>query len=314
MALVGQRVTVTHPNGHRSWTGKLVAIADDPSLVVDLDDGQRMVVQQTCTVAPADDPPPEPFPSHSVSARLVINGETLHIRARLGIDDNHAGDDAVQRRWWADLAFHPLKPPNEDTECTLRLGGRPGKGRILAGSTRMWGDGPPPTTARWERLATVDQGNHGPVYTWPDVPPTADHVIGARVPGWPDMQAVAGDLAALGDMLANLRQHIDERAADIAAPHIEQARADVVEAQEERDQWRERFTDLQREFQRQHKVVERRAVRAETAIARALGTMRANTLPPPAHPTDYQRGYQACADHVTTALNGTTDQQETDRG
>jgi hypothetical protein len=30
--------------------------------------------------------------------------------------------------------------------------------------------------------------------------------------------------------------------------------------------------------------------------------------------SDYQRGYQECADRVTKAMNGTPDQQEADRG
>lgn len=109
-------------------------------------------------------------------------------------------------------------------------------------------------------------------------------------------------LDRLDAMLANLQQYIDHRAVELAQPHIDHARTEVDEAREETQHWRERFTDLQREIQRRIAVIERRATRAETAIVRARVTMRANTQPSPAHPTDYQRGYQACADHVTTAL------------
>lgn len=78
---------------------------------------------------------------------------------------------------------------------------------------------------------------------------------------------------------------------------------------EERLRWEERLQDLQKEFQRQITVLERardrykeRAETAENAIEIACITMRSNTLAVPAHPTDYQRGYQACADHVTATL------------
>lgn len=326
MALVGQRVTVADPHIRSSWTGKLVAVCDDPSLVIEVDQGVRMTLPQRFLVTPPPtEPDPRPFPSHSVGARLVINGEPLHIRARLGIDDNHAGDDAVQRRWWADLAFHPLKPPNEDTECTLSLGGRPGKGRILAGSTRMQGDGPPPTIARWERLAT-DPGNADPAddtppepkssarqevdpdsdhvihahrhpwlnaddtpsapqwatierdghvtYTWPNVPPTADIVAGARVHGLLDRQ-----LDRLAETLFNsidrLEQHIDQRAQELARPLIADAHAaafDEVKSAQRAQQYAE---DLVTELRRQLAALERnrdrykeRAELAEAAIAR----------------------------------------------
>lgn len=59
MALLGRRVTVTNPNAGRAWTGKLVAVADDPSVVIDQDRGPRMTLPQFFTITPADDAPPE---------------------------------------------------------------------------------------------------------------------------------------------------------------------------------------------------------------------------------------------------------------
>lgn len=245
MALVGHRVTVTDhgPATTSAWTGKLTALADHPTLILDLDDGRRMVLQQyRCKVTPADEQP------------------------------------------------EPGQPVD-----------------------------PLPTHARWDRLAIMEADGEV-TYTWPNVPPTADIVAGTRVHGLLDRQ-----LDRLAETLFNsidrLEQHIVQRAQELAQPAITQARADVEEAQEERDHWRTRFTDLQREGQRQLAPLERRAVTAETAIARALSTMFLNTT---AHVSairatdvplsDYQRGYQACADHVTTALNGATQEQETDRG
>jgi hypothetical protein len=195
MALLGERVTVTNKNTPaRTWTGKLVAVCDDPSLVIEEDHGERMTLSQSFYVAPLD-----------------------------------------------------------------------------------------------EKSA-----------------PAACSDIGACV-------------ATLRDTMANLDAHIERRAQELAQPHIEQALGEVAEAQDERDHWKERFAGLQQERQRQLAPLERRAVTAETAIARARSTVHLNTAANlggrrvASGPTDYQRGYQACADHVTTALNGATDQQEADR-
>lgn len=68
-------------------------------------------------------------------------------------------------------------------------------------------------------------------------------------------------LTTLRDMIANLQDHIDYRAAEIAAPRItaaeEAAAARVATAEQERDQWRQRFEDLQREHERQVSVWEK---------------------------------------------------------
>lgn len=206
--------------------------------------------------------PASAFPDHPVPGILTFTGQDdLRISVlRFGIDET-AVDDVAQRRWWADLAFHPFGPPAQDAECTLHFGGTIGRGRIAAGSTRMLGEGPPPTirmayvedegdpemtarpepkpNAQWERLA-IREPNGDITYTWPNVPPQANLVTGARVLGWPDMAAVAQDLATLRDMTANLQQHIDERAHELAAPRItdveERAAEQLAVAREEAGQ------------------------------------------------------------------------------
>lgn len=201
MDLLGHRVTITNPGGS-SWTGKLVAVGNEPCLVIDQDRGPRICLPQSFAVAPADPPAPEPLAPWE-----------------LELLDQQAA--AIQR----------------------------------------------------------------------------DNSLAER----------------LDRAMANLQQYIDQRAQELAAPLFAQARAKVDEAREETRHWRTRFTDLQREMGRQNDVLYKRAARAEAAIARATATMRANTQPSPTHPTDYQHGYQACADHVRAALHG-TDQQEADRG
>lgn len=58
-ALVGQRVTVTNPNGSASWTGKLAAVGTEPCVVIAQDHGPRLCLPQSYTVTPAE--PPEPL-------------------------------------------------------------------------------------------------------------------------------------------------------------------------------------------------------------------------------------------------------------
>lgn len=63
VALLGRRVTVTAPGPawERTLTGKLVAITDQPTMVVEADDGQRRdFLQYRCKVVLAVDTPPEP--------------------------------------------------------------------------------------------------------------------------------------------------------------------------------------------------------------------------------------------------------------
>ena len=75
-------------------------------------------------------------------AVLAINDAEIDVYARLAVLQSRGVDDTT---WWANLAFHPLKPPTEDTPCTLRLpGGWKWDGRIPAGSTCMLGNSPPP--------------------------------------------------------------------------------------------------------------------------------------------------------------------------
>ena len=281
--LLGQRVTVTQPGPgwERMLTGKLTAITDQPTMVLDLDDGRRMTfLQSRCKVTPADDTPPEPaYLAHPIPAILTFPGqEPLHITARLAID-------VAEMRWWADLNFHPLKPPAADTECTLRLpGGEPGLGRIAAGSTRMLGEGLAPTIGA------------APDYGQPVAP---------EAPAWHPWFDNSGEpdlLAVLRDMLANLQAHIDQRAAELAQPRIEEADERVAAAEERCRELKDASWSLRREHDRRTGALERRVSRAETGIARALATINVNTAN--REPSDYQRGYQACADHVTRALSG----------
>jgi chromosome segregation ATPase len=78
-------------------------------------------------------------------------------------------------------------------------------------------------------------------------------------------------LVTLRDMIANLQAHIDYRAAEIAAPRItaveESVTARVAAAEGERDQWQERFEDLQQELGRQLTVLERQRDRLRAEVA-----------------------------------------------
>jgi hypothetical protein len=75
-------------------------------------------------------------------AVLAINDAEIDVYARLAVLRSQGVDDTT---WWANLAFHPLRPPTEDTPCTLRLpGGWKWNGRIPAGATCMLGNSPPP--------------------------------------------------------------------------------------------------------------------------------------------------------------------------
>lgn len=119
-------------------------------------------------------------------------------------------------------------------------------------------------------------------------------------------------LTTLRDMIANLQEHIDYRAAEIAQPLIDQAREAAAVEVKGAQGMQQRAEDLVTELRRQFTALERnrdrykeRAETAENAIDIARITMRSHALPAPAHPTDYQRGYQACADDVTAALNDT---------
>lgn len=126
-------------------------------------------------------------------------------------------------------------------------------------------------------------------------------------------------LDRLDGMLANLQVHIDQRAQELAQPLIDQAREAAAVEVKGAQGMQQRAEDLVTELRRQFTALERnrdryreRAEAAEAAIDIARITMRSHALPVPAHPTDYQRGYQACVDHVTTELRNTT--QEANRG
>ncbi|MFE3452421.1 hypothetical protein ACFXJ8_26205 [Nonomuraea sp. NPDC059194] len=122
-------------------------------------------------------------------------------------------------------------------------------------------------------------------------------------------ETFAEQVTRLDRMLANLQAHIDQRAAELAEPIIAAAREAATVEIKGAQGMQQRAEDLAVELRRQLDILERqntrsreRAEAAEAAAERALVTMRSNTQPSPVHPTDYQRGYQACADHVTDAL------------
>jgi hypothetical protein len=54
--LLGQTVTITHPTLPGTWTGRLIALADHPSVVIEQPDGRRVSLPQTYGIQPADQP------------------------------------------------------------------------------------------------------------------------------------------------------------------------------------------------------------------------------------------------------------------
>jgi hypothetical protein len=55
MALLGGRVTVISTTSPSRWAGKLVAVCNEPSLVIEEDHGERMTLPQSFTVVPLDE-------------------------------------------------------------------------------------------------------------------------------------------------------------------------------------------------------------------------------------------------------------------
>ncbi|MGP3914349.1 hypothetical protein [Nonomuraea sp. 10N515B] len=199
MALLGHRVTITNPDSGTTWTGDLIAVTDEPSIVIDQGQQGRMTLPQRFTINRAD--------------------------------------------------YTPAPIPPWEQEILDR------------------------------QAATISLENTL--------------------------------LAHLGRMLANLQAHIDQRAEQIAQPHIDEAREQVANAEEARRATRDGMWSLRQEHARRIKALEGRAVTAETAIVRALATLNLNTQLHADDQSDYRRGYQACATHVTHALNGTLDQEGT---
>lgn len=120
----------------------------------------------------------------------------------------------------------------------------------------------------------------------------------------------------LRDMIANLQAYIDRRAAEIAAPHIAEARdaahAQVVTAKREQQRVEDLITEMRRQFdglERYNKRYRERAELAEAAIVRGLAALDVPAPDPAAHEVTravWKRGYQACAERVTRALNRDT--------
>lgn len=53
--LLGHRVTVTNRNGSSTWTGKLIALSNEPCAVIDQDRGPRLCLPQSFTITPASE-------------------------------------------------------------------------------------------------------------------------------------------------------------------------------------------------------------------------------------------------------------------
>jgi hypothetical protein len=140
--------------------------------------------------------------------------------------------------------------------------------------------------------------------------------------------AVPEDMsAALAEMIANLQSYIDRRAAELAAPHIAAVGIAAGEEVADAQAGQRRAEDLVAELRRHISALERRrdeqrqrAEQAEAAVVRGLAAIRLSTSVDLGGrrvadgTSDYQRGYQECADRVTKAMNGTPDQQEADHG
>lgn len=125
----------------------------------------------------------------------------------------------------------------------------------------------------------------------------------------------------LRDMIANLQAYIDRRAGEIAKPHINAARGaafdQVVTAKREQQRVEDLITEMRRQFAALERHNERYRERAEVAEAAIVRGLAALATPPSPDPdaneftiATWRRGYQACAAHVRTALNGNLDQQE----
>lgn len=120
-------------------------------------------------------------------------------------------------------------------------------------------------------------------------------------------------LATLRDMIGTLQVHIDQRAAEIAAPQIAYAEGLAAERdtilREERQRWDQRLKDLQTEFQRQIAVLQRnseryrqRAEASEDAIVKTQDHLARHTVDL-VDKSGYEAGYRACADEVNRNLN-----------
>lgn len=75
-------------------------------------------------------------------------------------------------------------------------------------------------------------------------------------------------LDRLDGMLANLQQHIDERAHDLARPLIAQAHAEAFDEVKSAQDRQQRAEDLVAELRRQIRVLERQRDELQAAIAR----------------------------------------------
>jgi|GEM_PF-6812053 len=264
-------------------------------------------------------------------ATLIIGGTELHITARLAVE-SEAVNGFITRRWTADLIFHPFKPPNEDTPCTLRLpDGREGSGHLPTGETRMVGAGFPPTalppSGRADAVdergyvgpATLisDDGEHPVNVRLTDTldwsaeldgrPPTP--LLGAATIRLPDGREAKGRVVLVRASSGQPTHWTGEFAGQGSLPEVEPADDIEVHAVDERGRHITRIipgappaTDHTLIPTAELAELRQRAERAEAAIVRALAAI--HTTGPDS--TDWQRGWRACADHATRALNGKT--------
>ncbi|MEC3995218.1 hypothetical protein VSR01_17415 [Actinacidiphila sp. DG2A-62] len=64
LGYMGGWVTVTHPTDKAVWQGRLIGLADDPSLLLDGYGGARMCLPQSYDVKSAEPPAPPNVPPH----------------------------------------------------------------------------------------------------------------------------------------------------------------------------------------------------------------------------------------------------------
>lgn len=88
---LGQWITVTNPNPDlaASWYGRLVALADDPTVVIQAPGGGQGVFPQGFTITPADPPPPGSISPRRQAAYDAVYGVIRDLGARLPPDTVH---------------------------------------------------------------------------------------------------------------------------------------------------------------------------------------------------------------------------------
>jgi hypothetical protein len=105
-ALLGQRVTVTGPNGSK-WAGTLTALADQPTAVIDLPDGGRVSLPQSHTYTVAPRPEDELRGQLAAATARAEQAEAALAVLQQRFDEEHA--TAVTRARETDRARRELR-------------------------------------------------------------------------------------------------------------------------------------------------------------------------------------------------------------